>query len=75
MVIFVVCKMDCEGAEYEIIDSLYNAQQLSLADVYFIEWHYKSPEHIVSNLINTNYNVINTTFKALNSGMIYAIKQ
>jgi FkbM family methyltransferase len=72
---FVVCKMDCEGAEYEIIDSLYKAQQLSSPDVYFIEWHYKSPEHIVSSLINSNYNVISTTFKSLNSGMIYAIKQ
>ncbi len=72
---FVVCKMDCEGAEYEIIDSLDKAQLLSLPDVYFIEWHYKSPEHIVLSLINSNYHVINTTFKSLNSGMIYAIKQ
>ena len=72
---FVVCKMDCEGAEYEIIDSLDKAQLLSLPDVYFIEWHYKSPEHIVSSLIHCNYHVISTTFKSLNSGMIYAIKQ
>lgn len=72
---FVVCKMDCEGSEYEIIDSLDKAQLLSLPDIYFIEWHYKSPEHIVSSLINCNYNVISTAFKSLNSGMIYAIKQ
>ena len=72
---FVVCKMDCEGAEYEIIDSLRSAGLLSLPDVYFIEWHYKSPVDIVENLVKANYNVINTTFRSLNSGMIYAIKQ
>lgn len=72
---FVVCKMDCEGAEYEIIDSLSNTALLSLPDVYFIEWHYKSPADIVKSLIDANYNVINTTFRSLNSGMIYAIKQ
>lgn len=72
---FVVCKMDCEGAEYEIIDSLDNAKLLSLPDVYFIEWHYTSPKHIILSLIHCNYNVISTTFKSLNSGMIYAIKQ
>lgn len=71
----VVCKMDCEGAEYEIIDSLYKSEMLSLPDVYFIEWHYKSPECIVSSLVKWNYHVINTAFKSLNSGMIYAIKQ
>jgi FkbM family methyltransferase len=71
---FVVCKMDCEGAEYEIIDSLFTSGLLSLPDVYFIEWHHKSPEGIISNLVKCNYNVIGTTFKGKNLGMIYAIK-
>lgn len=71
---FVVCKIDCEGAEYEITDTLSEQNLLSIPDVYFIEWHYKSPVKIVSNLIAANYHVINTTFHTLNSGMIYAIK-
>ncbi len=71
---FVVCKIDCEGAEYEIIDSLHETSQLSLPDVYFIEWHYKSPATIISMLTEHRYTVINTTFRSMNSGMIYAIK-
>ena len=71
---FIVCKMDCEGAEYEIIDSLFNTEEISLPDVYFIEWHYKKPANIVSKLVEFKYNVIHTTFKTPNSGMIYAIK-
>ncbi len=71
---FIVCKMDCEGAEYDIIDTLFETQLLSLPDVYFIEWHYKSPDTIISKLLQCNYNVIGTTFRPLHSGMIYAVK-
>lgn len=71
---FVVCKIDCEGAEYEIIDSLNETSLLSLADVYFIEWHYRSPATIVSRLTENKYTVISTTFRSMNSGMIYALK-
>ncbi len=71
---FVVCKIDTEGAEYEIIDSLYNAKLLLIADVYFIEWHEIKPTAIVSKLVANNYNVVETAFSLLNSGMIYAIK-
>lgn len=70
----VVCKMDCEGAEYDIMDDLFSHGLLSVVDVYFIEWHYKHPADIVSMLMESNYNVISTTSPNLNSGMIYAIK-
>lgn len=71
---FVVCKMDCEGAEYEIMDALFTAQLLSLPDVYFIEWHYTPPDEIISKLVQCNYNVIGTTFKGKRVGMIYAVR-
>ena len=32
-------KIDCEGAEYEIIDSLYNSGLLQKMDAVIIEWH------------------------------------
>lgn len=72
---FVVCKMDCEGAEYEIIDALHSAGLLSLPDMYFIEWHVKSPDDIIAKLVQCNFNVIGTTFKGKPFGMIYAIKK
>lgn len=71
---FVVCKIDTEGAEYEIIDSLYNANILSVPDVYFIEWHEIKPAEIVAKLKSANYQVIETSISLLHSGMIYAIK-
>jgi FkbM family methyltransferase len=71
---FVVCKIDCEGAEYEIIESLKKGDVLSFINVFFIEWHEIIPSEIVSTLASNNYNVINTSFKLLNSGMIYAVK-
>ncbi len=71
---FVVCKIDTEGAEYEIIDSLYNANILSVPDVYFIEWHEIKPAEIVAKLKSANYQVIETSINLLHSGMIYAIK-
>jgi FkbM family methyltransferase len=72
---FVVCKIDAEGAEYEIIDALAHAGLLTLADVYFIEWHQVKPSAIVSKLKASNYNVIETAFSLLHSGMIYAIRK
>ena len=72
---FVVCKIDAEGAEYEIINSLHNANLLSFVDVYFIEWHEIKPSDIVSKLKANNYNVIETAFSLLHSGMIYAIRK
>ena len=71
---FIVCKIDCEGAEYEIIDALTTANLLNLPDVYFIEWHNKSPDEMVAKLVNAQFNVICTTFKNLNTGMVYAVK-
>lgn len=71
---FVVCKIDTEGAEYEIIDSLYKASLLSIADIYFIEWHEIKPVDIVEKLKESNYNIVETAFSLLNSGMIYAAK-
>jgi FkbM family methyltransferase len=71
---FIVCKIDCEGAEYEIIDSLADAKLLDMPDVYFIEWHHKSPENMLRKLVEAKFNVISTTYKNLNTGMIYAVK-
>ena len=71
---FVICKIDTEGAEYEIISSLYNDNLISVPDVYFIEWHEVKPDDIVAKLKESNYHVIETAITLLHSGMIYAIK-
>lgn len=72
---YVICKVDCEGAEFEIIEDLYKAGLLQMMDFYFIEWHYKDPISIINALSENNFQVIKTTFKSFNTGMIYAFKQ
>ncbi len=71
---FVVCKMDTEGAEYQIMDSLFDSSLILFADVYFIEWHEIKPVNIVACLKASNFNIIESTSSLFHSGMIYAIK-
>jgi FkbM family methyltransferase len=71
---FVVCKIDTEGAEYDIVESLYENNLLSIPGVYFIEWHKIKPTEIVEKLKKNNYYIVETAFTNVNAGMIYAIK-
>lgn len=47
---YSLIKMDCEGAEFEILNSL-SAEQLSLAAAYYIEYHEFTPELKSSDLV------------------------
>lgn len=71
---FVICKMDCEGAEYELFEALFESGLISLPDVYLIEWHEKGTKDIVNKLISHNYNVLDTSFHSLTTGMVYAMR-
>ena len=39
-----ICKMDCEGAEFEILYQLFDKNAIGLIDIYIIEWHNQDPE-------------------------------
>jgi len=41
----VVMKIDCEGAEYGIIDRLIERGKLANVDMLMVEWHKLAPEH------------------------------
>lgn len=36
---YVVCKMDVEGAEFDVLEHLLNTRQMGLVDVLLVEWH------------------------------------
>ena len=36
---YVVCKMDVEGAEFDVLEHLLEARQMDLIDVLLVEWH------------------------------------
>jgi FkbM family methyltransferase len=69
----IIVKMDCEGAEYEIFESLQKSQLISQIDVFMIEWHDHGAEAIESKLIDAGFSFFSRRL-AINSGMLYAIK-
>lgn len=71
----IVCKIDCEGAEYEIFDDLYSNGAVDKAQAYMIEWHYKKPDSIIKALQENRFTVFYLTFPADNAGALYAVQQ
>ena len=70
----LICKLDCEGSEYEIIASLAKEHLLNLMDIFVIEWHEKGPSDIVFMLKTAGFTVLSLDGNAVNHGMIYAWK-
>jgi FkbM family methyltransferase len=70
----IVFKIDCEGAEYEIIDKLSNNNLLKKIDILLIEWHDKGSNTIEEILIKSNFTIISRVLGPI-SGMIYAFKK
>ncbi len=72
----IVLKIDTEGAEFEIIDSLEKNNYLQTFDLIMMEYHFKEPIEILNKLTDNNFICIKKeTNKKNNIGMIYAIKQ
>lgn len=69
-----IFKIDCEGAEYEILNRLKETDLLGIAKGYMIEWHFKGCETIVADLTNAGYNCMSLYYDDRVSGVIYAFK-
>ena len=69
-----VLKIDCEGAEYEILEKLSALNLLVAVDVLLIEWHDKGATIIEEILVNNNFRVVSRHLTSI-TGMIYAFKQ
>ena len=70
----VFAKIDCEGAEYEIMENLDKNNKIKIFDFYMIEWHIKGPESIINILKKHNYKILSFNEIANDIGMIYAFK-
>lgn len=68
-----VLKIDCEGAEYEIVQKLNDANLLTDIDVLLIEWHDKGAAILEGLLIANNFNIVSRHLTSI-TGMIYAFK-
>ena len=47
---YVICKMDIEGAEYEVLGKLIDEDTIDLIDEIYIEWH----NHLLKSSYDTN---------------------
>jgi FkbM family methyltransferase len=55
----IFLKIDCEGAEYGIIEDLNEADLLRYISIICLEWHFKSPESLIEILKNNGFVVFN----------------
>ncbi len=70
-----ICKVDCEGAEYEILEALARANQLSQIDCFMIEWHLKGAAPLEALLMKHGFTVLSFAPSAPTHSMIYAWQQ
>ena len=71
----LVLKVDCEGSEFEIIESLSEQKLLDQIDVILLEWHEKSPQVIIDTLLGSGFVILNQDNLNGHVGMLYAVKQ
>lgn len=71
----LICKMDCEGAEFEILDQLFKKNVASLIDVYIIEWHDHDTRNIEAQFLKDGFDIIKSTSSNTFTGLLYAFKK
>jgi FkbM family methyltransferase len=70
----IVAKLDCEGAEYEVVSALSEGGLLDVPTLYMIEWHDRGPESLVAMLKSAGYACVSLATQAGVAGMVYATK-
>jgi FkbM family methyltransferase len=70
----IIVKMDCEGGEYEIFESLSESGVITKIDYLMMEWHDKGAEVLEEVLLKNGFMCFSQRL-AVNSGMIYAVKK
>ena len=72
----IVLKLDCEGAEYDIIQRLYEQQLFRFIKTIMIEWHVKGPDQIINQLIDRGFDVFSNLIPAhMPMGFIYGVNR
>ncbi|WP_146812359.1 FkbM family methyltransferase, partial [Aneurinibacillus danicus] len=68
----IVCKIDCEGAEYEILKDLYDNNILRNINIIMLEWHRKGTTDLINMLLKSNYKLFSSYYCDI-TGLIYAM--
>lgn len=51
----IICKIDCEGSEYEILESLERKELIEKIDVFLLEWHYVDDDRLTDCFERHNF--------------------
>lgn len=70
----VLLKIDCEGEEYAIFDSLKDTNYLNRVDGILVEWHEKGYAGIAAQLKEAGFQFLHLPHATANCGMIYGFK-
>ena len=70
----VMLKIDCEGEEYAIFDSLKGTDYLKRVDGILVEWHEKGYQGIANQLKEAGFQFLHLPHATANCGMIYGFK-
>ncbi|MFZ4542333.1 MAG: FkbM family methyltransferase [Rickettsiales bacterium] len=70
----LVCKLDCEGSEYEVMNSLSDAKLLTRVTVFMIEWHGRGPDELKDILRANGFACLSFDEHSGTHGMIYGFR-
>ena len=68
----IVAKIDCEGAEYELIEALCSANKISAVKIIMMEWHNNGPETLMNRLRASGFSAFSLMPNG-KVGMIYSV--
>lgn len=72
----ILLKLDCEGAEYEIVDNLCDTGLINEVSYIFAEYHFKGKEALMQRLTQKGFFVLGAANEHISPfGMIYAFKK
>ena len=70
----VIGKLDCEGAEYEIIEALHHSGDLSSFHALMLEWHRNGPDSLREWLTEAGFTVFAPSCRTNLWGRMYAVR-
>jgi FkbM family methyltransferase len=70
----LIMKADCEGSEFQIIESLDEKNLLGQIDIMLLEWHIRQPNVIINALLKAGFAILNRDNFKNCQGMLYAFK-
>ncbi len=70
----VIGKLDCEGAEYEIIEALYRSGELNSFHALMLEWHRNGPDRLREWLTEAGFTVFTPSCRTNLWGKMYAVR-